>query len=163
MKSTTRIVLFVVCAGFAASLWAQQKKTDKKSEATATKSKYSTSVPAYLGHSTWTGGYVPKNVLDSLLKQGVVATDSAGNNYKVVNFRFNYAERHLYEDSIGNDMILTDYMIEYCPGDTLSASIASSIYQRTKEGDTVYIDQINLVRPDDGPAVGKAMKFVVTQ
>jgi len=95
------------------------------------------------------------------MKQGLWGRDSSNVEYKVTSFNFTYAERNVYEDSTGNPIILSDYMIEHCDGDTVSATIAASLYQRTKAGDTVYIDQITLLRPDSVGAMGKSLKVVI--
>ena len=69
--------------------------------------------PVYLGKSNLYGGTIKKRTFDSLLKQGITARDSLGNKYKIVGFDFSYAERGLYEDSVGNDQILTDFQSQY--------------------------------------------------
>jgi hypothetical protein len=165
MKRTLVILTIFFSCFIALTLWAQKKKDTKKAEtaAPAAKPKYALLVPAYLGHTSLTGGTLPKPVFDSLLKQGISAKDSSGNAYTVKGFRFNYAELNLYEDSVGNLVKLMDYFIEFCPGDTITSTIAGSIYQRTKPGDSVYIDDIQLLKPDGGSAAGKQMKFVITK
>ncbi|MGZ7142769.1 hypothetical protein ACXWOE_10135, partial [Streptococcus pyogenes] len=66
---------------------------------------------------------------------------------RVAGFIFNYKERNIYEDSVGNIIPVTDLLMEYCPGDTLTPAISASIYQRTKRGDTAYFDDIRVVWP----------------
>jgi hypothetical protein len=165
MKRTVYILLLVFLTSYAAALWAQNaKQKDNKRQQTDTsvakKVKY---IPVYLGHSDIGGGPVPKRVFDSLLKQGIYSRDSVGNVYKVDAFNFSYAERSLYEDSVGNLIVVPDYMSERCYGDTITANVSQSIYSRTKAGDTVYIDQIVLIKPDNGTASGKPMKFEITK
>lgn len=120
-------------------------------------------VHAYLGHSDETGGQISKTMFDSLLKQGVTAKDSLGNVFKVDGFTFSYAERNLYEDSVGKLIILTDFFSEYCPGDTLSRGISLNIYYKTKPGDTAYFDNIKALLPDGRQVGTKAMRFVLTK
>lgn len=165
MKQVSKISLIGVGLCLCASLWAQVpdgKKTDGKTpdKKELPKIKYT---PVYLGHSNLDGGNVTKRVFDSLLKQGVTSRDSAGRNFKVTGFAFSYAERNLYEDSVGTLMILTDYLTEYCFGDTLSSFLLQNITDRSKSGDTVYFDQLSLISPEGTGANGKYMKFVLVK
>lgn len=120
----------------------------------------------YLGHSDFRGGDIKKTVFDSLMKQGLNSHDSLGNNYRVQSFNFTYGERTLYEDSVANLQIITDYLLEFCPGDTVSAGISANLYQRTKASDTIYIDKIQVARlrgntVDSISIMGKPMKCVI--
>jgi hypothetical protein len=123
---------------------------------------------AYLGSTDYKGGNIKKEELSKLLKLGVTSRDSAGNTYRVTGFEFAYAERMLYEDSLSNLMVEVDYMTEYCPGDTLSAGVSGSIYDRLKAGDTVYFNKIDVYRtypghPGGEQIVGRGMKFVIVK
>lgn len=122
---------------------------------------------AYLGKSDYKGGPIKKDVLASLLKQGITTRDSDGNFYKVVGFEFVYGERMLYEDSVGNLMVDIDYLSEYCTGDTLSTGISNSIYDRLKVGDSAFFNKIDVLRTVPGkPAMvvsGMGMKFYITK
>lgn len=147
------LLLLLVAAG----LWAQTK--DKKE--VKPKVHY---VPVYLGHSGITdGSNVSKAVFDSLLKQGLVAKDTGSTNYKVDGFAFTYAERNLYEDSVGKLMWVTDFLTEYCYGDTLTAFLLNNITERSKGGDTVYFDQLTLKTPEGRGALGKGIRLVLTK
>ena len=115
-------------------------------------------VPVTLGSSNYSGGSISKQEFDALLKQGV----KLGVEGKITGFNFSYAEHTMYEDSAGNPLRVTDYLVEHCMGDMLSQGISSSIYDRTKPGDTAYFDQIKVVLPSGGAALGKAMKFLIT-
>ncbi len=123
---------------------------------------------AYLGNTNYKGGNVKKDELSKLLRLGVTSRDSVGNSYKVTGFEFAYAERMLYEDSLSNLMVEVDYLTEYCPGDTLSAGVSGSIYERMKAGDTVYFNKIDVLRthagqPGGDVIVGRGMKFVIVK
>lgn len=120
-------------------------------------------VSAYLGTSDRSGGNISKVDFDNYLKQGVTARDSSGAAYKVDGFTFSYAERMLYEDSVGNPLLLTDYFSEFCPGDTVSLAISRNIYYKTKPGDTAYFDNIKVMLPNGGQVIAKPMKFVLTK
>ncbi len=129
------------------NLLAQQKangKTDKQGKNTAAKKIFMPTV--YLGNYQCNGGAVHKGELMQLLKQRLTSKDSLGGRYKVLEFTFTYAERNLYEDSIGNPLITTDYASEYCPGDTISTNISSNIPDRLKAGDSLFFDRIKIVR-----------------
>lgn len=158
MKHIRKIAAIGLCAGLSLSVWAQtQKKTEEKKEA---KPKVKP-IPAYLGKSSLDGGDIEKQVFDSLLRQGISSRDSAGRPYKVLGFAFSYGERNLYEDSVGRLMMLTDYLTEYCYGDTLSTFLVNNITDRSKGGDTVYVDQITVLSPEGKGALGKSMRFVI--
>ncbi len=168
MKRTFGMVMGIMLLFFTVTMWAQKKKkpapakTTGKTEKKVTAYKaYTTPIAVYLGHSNVGAGIVAKQVFDSLMKQGLWGRDSSNVEYKVTSFNFTYAERNVYEDSTGNSIILSDYMIEHCDGDTVSATIAASLYQRTKAGDTVYIDQVALLRSDSVGAMGKSLKVVI--
>ena len=115
-------------------------------------------VTATLGQSGYSGGRISKQEFDALLKQGVKVSGDG----KVTGFNFSYSEHILYEDSAGNPLLTTQYMMEHCDGNMLSAGISGSIFDRTKAGDTAYFDQIKVVLPSGAAAMGKAMKFVIT-
>ena len=159
---------------FCASLWAQQKaaispgagKTGK--DTAARKKKVFINRPRlYLGHSDFSGGKIKASVFDSLLKQGIHSHDSLGNPYQVLGFSFDYAERRLFEDSAGELTWQIDLSSEYCPGDTITSNVAATIYERIKHGDTVFIEQAVVVKPNTKRApdtvFGRVMKCEITK
>lgn len=123
------------------------------------------SVKVYLGNSNYTGGLIAKKVFDSLLQQGIKARDSAGNNVPVLGFTFSYGERNLYEDANGRPVVMTEYLSEYCPGDTLSPSFQLFVFRdnRTKHGDTVYFDKIKFRNAAGVVTNTEKMRFVLTK
>ncbi|GAA4460962.1 hypothetical protein GCM10023093_04720 [Nemorincola caseinilytica] len=101
-----------------------------------------------------------------MLQQGLTARDSTGNKYKVAGFELGYAERMIYEDSLGNLVTLMDRMSHYCLGDTLSAGVSSSIYERFKLGDTLYINRVTVLKPSGATTTeiaGKGMICILTK
>lgn len=138
------------------------KKDDKKAKVQAVATPVNV-VWTYLGNSGYHSGNISKMNFDSYLKQGLVGKDSLGNVYKVDGFNFSYAERNLYEDSIGNLMVITDYVSEFCPGDTISPAVANNIFYKTKPGDTAYFDNIKVLLPDGRKLSTKPLKFVLTK
>ncbi len=123
-----------------------------------------------LGPGNYMGGNIKKRVFDSLAHFPLSSKDSLGNVYRVIGFDFTFGERNLYEDSVANLMVVTDYLHEYCPGDTLSAGIAATLFGRTKPGDTVYIEKVKVVRkagdvfmPDSTAILGRSLKCIITK
>lgn len=159
------MLVFVLC--ITAGLYAQNVKKPEPAKTTEHKKDTSTVpfVPTYLGKTfEYKGGQIPKAKFDELLHKGITAKDSLGNVYNVIGFTFSYVERNLYEDSVGKLQIMSEYLSEYCPGDTLPADIAASIYERTKQKDTAYFDGITLRKQSDGAgAYGKPMRFIITK
>ena len=167
MKMSKPKLLFTLCCmAVALSLLAQSQKkdtsADDKSKDTQAKPKPK-SIPVYLGKSDFYNGNISKRMFDSLVMQGVTSKDSTGKVYTVTQFGFTYAERNLYEDSVGNPIIVADYLADICFGDTLNALLKANMPERTKAGDTVFFDGIILKSPEGNNARGKAMKFVLTK
>ncbi len=164
MRTGTRILLLSGVLFGAVSLWAQTKNTKGPDDKAANKSKPKAYlIPVYLGNSNVSEGNITKRMFDSLLVQGLTSHDTTGKTYKVSGFAFSYGERNLYEDSVGKLMVLTDYLTEYCFGDTLSPFLKVNIPERSKPGDTVYIDQVGLISPEGKPADGRSMRLVITK
>lgn len=165
MNRTVPVLLVVFLVVFGLSLFAQQAAKSKDEHKPAKKIFKPT---VYLGQTNYSSGPIRKQLFDSLLKKGLTSHDSLGNRYKVIGFDFTYAERRLYEDSIGNLEVLTDYTYAFCPGDTVPADIDSTFFERTKPGDTAFMDHIKVVRyvnktnqamPDSTAFMGKGMKL----
>jgi len=172
MRRTVNILLLVLLTFFGINLWAQsaKKKTAKAEKTESKEEKADTSkkpkrvtIPVYLGNSDVRGGQIPKREFDSLLKEGLVARDSLGNSYIINKFYFHYVERQLYEDSSAHLMYMFDDNVEVCEGSKVSQGIAASIYDRTKEGDTVLIDHIEVMKPDSSMLEGRFLKFAIAK
>lgn len=120
-------------------------------------------IPVYFGNSDIDSGLVPKQVFDSLLKQGFTSRDSNGREFNVNSFMFTYCERALYEDSVGNPIILTDYLSEFCMKGKLEEYQLEALLYKSKPGDTLIIEKIMLTSADSAKATGfgKAMKLVI--
>ena len=101
---------------------------------------------AYFAKTNFSGGVVRKDTLSKMLKKGIAVRDSLGNAYKVYGFEFGYAERGWFDDSAANPVLMVDYLTEYCLGDTLSGGITSSIYDRLKPGDTLFINRVSVYK-----------------
>lgn len=120
-------------------------------------------IPVYLGNSDIDSGVVTEQVFDSLLKQGFTARDSNGRIFHVNSFMFTYCERNLYEDSVGNPLILTDYLSEFCFENKLKDYQLEALVDKSKWGDTLIIEKIMLTSADSAKATGfgKAMKLII--
>ena len=175
MRRITYILLLVCVSVLTTATFAQQPKgkTDKNNPAVKSEPPRGHYLPfVYLGSSNYRGGPIRKSEFDNLLKQGLTARDTFGNRYRVLGFEFSYGEKSLYEDSVGNSIVLTDYLTEFCPGDTVTPAVSSSIYDRTKAGDSVYFDGIKVLKyignsketvPQADATLGMGMKFVITR
>ncbi len=150
--------LVVVGAGFMAmqQVTAQKSKIVKQPAKPAPAKKLP-QVDVLLGRSSMSSGTLPKRIFDSLVKQHIQVASGG----KILGFTFTYAEHMLYEDSIGNPLRLVDYLVEYCPGDSLTSGINSSLFDRTKAGDTAYFSKIKVVLPSGQEAAGKTMTFLI--
>jgi hypothetical protein len=138
-----------------------QKTQPKKSEDTKSTVKGKPVMEVMIGRSQRSGGLISKKDFDSIAPEGISIKDPQG--AFIEGFSFTYGERNLYEDSVGNEILVTDYLSEYCMGDTLSPIISHTIGDRTKAGDTAYYDDIHIRLPDGRTALGKPMKFVITR
>lgn len=120
-------------------------------------------IPVYLGNSDIDSGVVPEQVFDSLLKQGFTSRDSNGRVYNVNSFMFTYCERNLYEDSVGNPLILTDYISEFSFENKLKDYQLEALIDKSKWGDTLILEKIMLTSADSAKAngFGKAMKLII--
>lgn len=146
-------------------IWSQKTKpktTDKKSTTSNQPKVKPSMIFSYLGNSTINDGKISKKVFDSLLKQGLKAKDSLGFSYSIDGFMFNYGERNLYEDSVGNPIILTDLIMEYCKGDSLTPTLKNNIFYKTKPGDTAYFENIK-VQTSWGQMPAKSMRLILTK
>src|SRR4051812_37120233 len=111
MNRTVKILLLFLLIAAGMDLTAQQKSAGKSDKAPVTAENKKVLYPnVYLGQYEFAGGALKKGDFDRLLKQGLTSKDSAGNKYKVVGFEFDYYERQLYEDSIGNLKVMTDIL-----------------------------------------------------
>lgn len=164
MKRTIKAVMAMSCCALFGVAVAQS--SGKKSAAKASK-KDSASVhkvpkiPVFLGKSELSGGEISKRDFDKIAQDGIriKGNDSA----TILGFTFTYAERNLYEDSAANPIILTDFLTEYCFGDSLSSVIKRTIPYHTKPGDTATYDDIRIRLHNGKLGIGQPMKFVISR
>lgn len=163
MKRTLKIVLIACGTVFLMQQAIAQRSTKAKKPEDKAKTgsniRRVTEVNATLGNSGKSNGLMSKSDFDTYLKQGI----TAGPGNKVVSFLFDYAERAYYEDSVGNPIRVIEHLSEPCLGNMVSEAINSTIYDRTKAGDTVFIDQIKVKMADGSEGRGKAMRFALTK
>lgn len=138
--------------------WAEGDDKEKK------KVKKPIPVPVYIGQSNIDSGLISKPLFDSLIKQGFSARDSSGRTYDIKSFMFTFCERVLYEDSVGNPMILTDYLSEFSFDNRLKEYQLNAVLERAKWGDTIILEQIRLEAKDSTKkeAFGKAVRLIIT-
>ncbi len=149
MTRTVKVLFSFLAIAVCLNVLAQQKKPNAKTDGAKPGAEQPRKILlpyVYLGKSDYKGGPIRRDEFNRLMKQGLTSRDSVGNKYKVVSFGFNYAERNLYEDSIGNLKVMTDFLYEFCPGDTVTQNISASIYERIKAGDTVFIERVTVVK-----------------
>ena len=143
------------------TVYAQKRTHSRKPKSTKLIIHSKPVMEVVIGTSELSGGPVSKRDFDAFAPMGIRIKDPQG--AFIEGFSFTYAERNMYEDSVGNEKPMTDYLTEYCMGDTLSPIISHTIAQRTKPGDTAFYDDIHIRLPDGKPAIGKSMKFVITR
>ena len=97
-------------------------------------------------------------LLRDLMQKSLTVTSGIGS---INGFSFTYAERAMYEDSLGNPLPLTDYMTEYCFGDTLSKNIKLLLPAKVKAGDTVYIADVKVQQAAGKPVLGRPARIVI--
>lgn len=122
-------------------------------------------VPVYFVGSDMNWGNIKKDEFDALIKKGFTSRDSNGRVFEVQQFMFTFCERNLYEDSVGNPMVLTDYLSEYSFSNKFKDYQLKALLRRAKPGDTVFIEKILLTAADStkAGANGKPMKLVITR
>lgn len=157
MKRTYHI-LILLFALVALHAIAQTKDKDKDKKEQKPKP-----IPVYLGNTNLDDGKISVSEFNKLIKQGLTSKDSLGRPYRVDGFLLTYAERNLYEDSVGKLMWVTDFLSEICYGDSLSTFLKQNITERSKPGDTVYFDQITVISPEGKGTHGKGMRFALTK
>ena len=181
---TARISLLMLLLS-TANVYAQQKsagnkKQPEKPKAVASAPKTIT-IPVFLGNSEQRGGAIQRESFNNLLRQGLTSHDDANNKYKILGFDLGYAERGLYEDSVGNIIPVVDFASVHCNGEkipaymeatgqvTKSGEVSMSLYERVKPGDTLYFERIRVVKyltpteADTVSMIGKSMKFYITR
>ncbi len=157
MKKHLLLALFTgisLTAGYA------QKGQKKTNRTDPEKARTVTSVPLSWGDKALLESEkLSKALLLALFQKPLLVT--AG-DAAVSSFAFTYAERGVYEDSVGNPLLLTDYLTEYCLGDTLSQNIKLLLPPRVKAGDTVYISDIKVKAAAAGKAlIGRPVRIVI--
>src|SRR5690349_758121 len=110
MRKSVVLILLLVAGAFILKVSAQRttKKGSKTTDNAAVKATGPVKdVPVYLGASGLTGGTIRKGQFDSFARQGLTL-DGTQIGGAITSFNFVYAERGLFEDSIGNSIYLVD-------------------------------------------------------
>jgi len=126
----------------------------------------------YLGSTGLNSGTLHKGEVEKMLHELVTSHDSTGKKYKVVAFDFTYMDRNLYEDSVGNLIVVPDYLNQHCHGDSIPSEITANLKDRVKGGDTIFYYNVQVVRyqpktnlpmPDSTAFLAKSMKFAIVK
>lgn len=182
---TAKISLVLLCLStpnlFAQQKGAGNKKQPEQPKAAVAAAPKTITIPVFLGNSEQKGGAIQREAFNNLLRQGLTSHDEANNKYKILGFDLGYAERGLYEDSVGNIIPVVDFASVHCSGEkipsyleatgqvTKSGEVSMSLYERIKPGDTLYFDRIRVAKyltpteADSVSKIGKAMKFYITK
>lgn len=121
---------------------------------------------SYMGDKQTQSGSISKQQFDALIKLPLMAKENSGKEWQVTDFSFTYAERAMYQDTLGNPFITTDYFSTNCPGGKLSDDWIKNITERSKPGDTAYFDRITTVDSTEGKArlfITEPIKLVITK
>jgi hypothetical protein len=154
-------ILFIL-VGVCNPVFSQDKTTGASASSISAGKKYPV-VNTYLGNSTLKNGNITIKKFDSLIHQGLKAKDDAGVKYTLLNFNFTFGERNLYEDSVGELKIMTDYQLVKCFGDSIMTTVLLDVKERLKVGDTLYFDKVLVNRPDNTTTYSKSMKFAIVK
>ncbi len=159
MQMKRKVHIFMLLIGALVTLNVAAGEDDKEKQ----KKPKIVPIPVYFGNSDIDSGIVPKQVFDSLLKQGFTSRDSNGRVFHVNSFMFTYCERNLYEDSVGNPIIVTDYLSEFNFNNKLKEYQLDAILYKSKWGDTLIIEKITLTSADSAKATGfgKSLKLII--
>lgn len=158
MRRGAYILLLLLGASVAITVFADEKDKEKKKVLPPI-------VPVYFGNSDITTAKIKLQLFDSLIQQGFTSHDSTGRVFDVKQFMFTYCERNLYEDEVGNPIILTDYLSEYCMSNKFNEIQLSSLRGRAKVGDTLIIEKIKLEAADStkAGAFGESLKLYLVR
>lgn len=115
----------------------------------------------YLGCTDMDVAFLPKKTFDSLIALPLCAKDSAQNQYPIQSFEITYAERGLYQDSAGLPIIFTDYTNFKCEGNAISKEWVNQFVERTYKGDTIFIEKVKVLGPENKSREGKGMKIII--
>jgi hypothetical protein len=152
------ITILILCTTFLA--YAQKSKTTIQKSSVETTNKKTKTIWAYWGDNTYGDKNMTKRVFDSLIKTPLQSVDSSKKTYSVLSFDMVLTERNLYEDSIGNAIIVPDYSSYNNKGAVMNENHLSYILNHSKIGDTLFINDV--IVKDDKDLVFKLKSFKVT-
>lgn len=116
---------------------------------------------SYLACSDLSEGFIAKAQFDSMIALPLCARDTNKNVMTLQSFEITYAERGLYQDSTGLPIIFTDYISDRFKGNQITKYWIDLFKERSYKGDTVYIDNVKVLGPDNKSFVCKGMKWVI--
>jgi len=152
------ITLLILCTTFLA--FAQKSKTNIQKNSVENTIKKPKTIWAYWGDNSYGDKYMTKRVFDSLIKTPLQSIDSSKKSYSVQLFDMVFAERNLYEDSVGNAIVIPDYSSYNNKGAVMNENHLSYILNHAKIGDTLFVNDI--IVKDEKDQVFKLKSFKVT-
>ena len=158
MKCNLFILLFILL-NF--SVIAQKTNKGIQKNAAETTIKKPKTIWAYWGSNNSIGDkMMNKASFDSLMRTPLLSVDSNNKNYNVEWYDMVLAERNLYEDSVGNAIILPDYSSYNNKGAIMNESHLNYFINHAKIGDTLFVNDI--IVKDEKNQVFKLKSFKVT-
>jgi len=158
MKCILFILLFMVL-NF--SVIAQKNNKVVRKNAVETTIKKPKTIWAYWGSNSSIGDKtINKASFDSLIRTPLLSIDSNNKNYNVEFYDMVFAERNLYEDSVGNAIIVPDYSSYNNKGAVMNESHLNYIINHAKIGDTLFVNDI--IVKDEMNQVFKLKSFKLT-
>jgi hypothetical protein len=96
----------------------------------------------YLAGGVITNGTISKAQFDSLIAYPLLARDTSGKEHPVITYTFVYAERGVFEDSMGKMKIMTDYYSVESDKGQMPDVWVKNVRKRSKSGDTAYFNEV---------------------
>lgn len=144
---------------------AQQKKTAHHTarSKTATDPKMGVLLNVTLGNSAIGDSVMTPEEFNRRVQEGLKVANPQFPDARVQAFDFTYLERNIYEDSVGNFILVVDELTERCTGDTFSTVARGAMLSRAKAGDTAVFDNMQLHLPDGRKGFGRSFRIVLQE
>lgn len=153
MRYTTKVLFLTLATSMLYPAFAQQKKGDKTKKETKLPSR----VPVTFGGTLADSSITKKRLLELSGKPLSVALPGA----RVDHFYFSMTQRNLYEDSVGNLIILAEPFTELCMGDTIPQYLRENLAIHGKPGDTAWVEAIKIRTAEGKILDGRTMKLTL--
>lgn len=105
---------------------------------------------------------LPASLMKTLLDSTLVARDSAGHPYPVVNFTFGYATTSTYvNDTTGRPASSRTYLSFHFKGNRLDSIWRKGIREKLRSGDVLYFDRIIAAGPGHRHYLSAPLQYTV--